>query len=133
MISSPHEFSDEQFSQLVGGGECHIHTHPKEQLDFSDRLELMLAEPFHEVSSNYTMTKGDELLMVDTTAGDVTITLPLAANGREFQVVKKVNANALFIVPTPTNNIIGSTDGVVVYNRFTSLHIKAIPGGYILI
>ena len=124
--------SNEQAAQLIGGGECYIHTHPKEQLNFSDRLELMAAQPINTITGDYTLSRADELVLVDTSAATVTITVPLAENGREFQIVKYADQNALNIDATAPDKILAS-DRVIVYNRFTSLHLKAVPGGYIFI
>ena len=125
------EFTGEQFSQLVGGGECFIHVHPKEPVDFSDVIELQAAEPITVVTGDYTPTKVEGMLLVDTSAGNVTITLPTAFNGREWYVIKMVPQNILFVVPTPPDTILGSTDGVAIYGQFTALHFKAITGGFI--
>lgn len=125
--------SPEQSSQLVGGGECFIHYHPKEILGFTERLELMEATPVINVVGDYTPTRADEIIIVDTSAASATVTLPLASKGREFQIVKGTEQNALYIAPTAPDTIIGSDIGVVVYNAFTSLHFKSITGGYILL
>ena len=130
--------SDEQIAQLIGGGECFIHIHPKEPLDFTDSLELMAAEPITNVTSpTYTPTKFEEMLLCDTTNNNITITLPLAFNGREFYVVKMAPQHTVYVLPTPPDTILGSTVGVEILNQFTSIHFKAIagvtgiPNGYI--
>lgn len=122
-----------QEALLTGGGECPLHTHPQEVLDFDDLLDLMAATPVNTVDSDYTPTKGDFIVLVDTSLNDVTITMPLASLGREFHIVKISKANRVFVVPTPPDNLIGSTEGVVIYNRYTSIHMKSIAGGYIFL
>jgi hypothetical protein len=131
MISN--DLSNQQLSQLVGGGECYIHTHPKEILGFTERLELMEAAPVITVTGDYTAGARDEIIIVDTTLLSITITLPLAAKGREFQIVKGTEQNALYVAPIAPDTIIGSVMGVVVYSAFTSLHFKAVTGGWILL
>lgn len=128
-------FTPQQVAQLIGQGECFIHTHPKETLGFEDRLALMSAEPVSVIGvSEYTLQPRDELLLVDTSAGNVTITLPLAARGREFQIVKTKPQNVLAVTPTAPNAVLGTAAGVVVYNQWTSLHFKAVNNSeYILI
>jgi hypothetical protein len=124
------QLTNEQVAQLVGGGECFIHIHPKEPLDFTDSLALMAAEPITHVTgvSTYTPTKFEEMLAVDTSVNSVTITLPTAFNGREFYVIKMTPQNRVLVVPTPTDHILGSTLGVEIFNQFTALHFKAIAG-----
>jgi hypothetical protein len=61
-------------------------------------------DTFHDIvskSANYTMTadEANSLVVVDTTAGDVTITLPAVAgtDGRSYYILKSVAANSLII------------------------------------
>jgi len=129
------ELTPQQLAQLVGQGECFVHSHPKEALNFNDRLALMKAEPVSVIGgAEYTLIARDELILADTTAGSIKITLPPPANGREFQVVKLAAANMLTILPTAPSVVLGSPFGVRVYNQYTSLHFKAISSTeYILI
>jgi hypothetical protein len=117
-----------QEALLIGGGECPLHTHPEDIMNFDDHIDQMDSDPIIEVSSDYIPTDTDFRIRVDTTAGDVIITMPVAANGREYQIMKRFNANRLFIIPTAPDTIIGSETGVIVYNAFTSLHLKAVFG-----
>lgn len=122
------ELTPEQFSQLTGQLECFIHTHPKEPLDFSDRLQLMSVGPIERVTSNYELSRADELVLVDTSLQNVTITLPLAARGREFCVVKMSAANEVRIVPTPPERILGVTTATVLISRYSKIRLKAVVG-----
>ena len=122
--------TEEQLSQLTGGGECFIHVHPQEPLNFDDHSDLMGSDPIREITSDYTPTVIDFRIRADTTGGDIRITMPPTASGREFQITKKVSANRLFIIPTPPDTIIGSTTGVIVRNAYTSLHCKAVEEGW---
>lgn len=133
--STDSEFTAEQRAQLIGFGECFVHTHPKEELGFQDRLDLANAAPITYVTTTtYSPTTKDEILLVDTTGGSVTITMPLANKGREFQVIKVAGGNPVYIVPTAPNTVVGSDMGVTFNNLYTSLHLKAILGtGYIFL
>lgn len=122
--------TDFERSQLTGGGECFIHHHAPEVLDFYDRLDLMAATPNTSVSTNYTALKTDELILVDTTAGDVTITLPLAANGREFHIVKIVAANNVIVAATSPDTVNGAAS-ISRSAAYGSIWLKSITGGYV--
>ena len=126
--------TDQEFSMLVGLGACPLHYHEPDPATFNDRLQLSSAQPVTNISTagTYTVTRADELLLCDTSSGIITIQLPVAASGREFQIVKTVEPNALIIKPETGEAITGST-GLVIYGRYTSLHLKAVVGGYILI
>lgn len=121
--------TDNEVDQLAGNGYCYIHTHPREPLNFSDRLQLMFVEPTEPVTGDYELTRADELVLVDTSLQSVTITLPLAARGREYRITKMFPQNAIRIVPTAPDRVLGSSTGVVLYNQYSSLHLKALYDG----
>lgn len=118
--------TEEQLSQLAGYGICLIHTHPKEDLGFSDILELMLAAPVTEVNTSpYSPTSKDMILLVDTTAGSITINMPIAAKGREFYIVKTAGNFPVYVVPFSGEEILNSGSGVSFTNIGTSIRLKA--------
>ena len=120
---------------LTGLGQCPLHYHEPEPATFNSRLQLAAAEPTTDIvaAGTYLVTRADELLLCDTSSGIITVQLPLAARGREFKVVKTAEPNALIILPEAGESITGSFSGLAVYGKYTSLHLKAITGGYILI
>lgn len=123
----------EQLAQLAGYGICFIHTHPKEDLGFSDILELMAAAPITTVSgvSSYTVIGTDMILLVDATSSDVTIHLPVAVNGREFYVVKIAGLNNVYVVPSSGEKVLDSTSGIVFSATGSSVRLKSVLGhGY---
>lgn len=126
--------TEQEFSMLVGLGPCPLHYHEPDPATFNDRLQLSSAQPVTNISTTgtYTVTRADELLLCDTSSGIITLQLPVSANGREFQIVKTAEPNALIIKPEPGEAITGST-GLVIYGKYTSLHLKAVVGGYILV
>lgn len=120
---------------LTGLGQCPLHYHEPEPATFNGRLQLAAAQPVTGVSApgTYLVTRADELLLCDTSSGIITVQLPLAARGREFQVVKTAEPNALIVMPEAGESITGNFSGLIIYGKYTSLHLKAITGGYILI
>lgn len=127
--------TSEQFSQLVGGGECFIHRHPKDPSSFLDRISLSSAMPRRTITSSpYTVASSDELILVDTTGSDVIINLPSLTNGREFQIAKVAGGNIVYVVPAALETIIGNSMGISFRNDGTSVKLKNIPNvGYILL
>jgi hypothetical protein len=124
--------SPQEISQLTQGAVCYIHSHPRDVLNFVEKLELMRVTPVSAQSGNYEVTRNDELILVDTSLQDITITLPLAENGREFSVVKVAAPNKVFVVAMHPSTIIG-VEGVQFSGNYTSLRIKAVNQNYILI
>lgn len=115
-----------EVDQLVGNGYCFTHTHPKAVLDFTDLIQLEAVQPSNIVTNDHTLTRGDSSVLVDTSTNSVTVVMPLAAKGREFQITKMAKQNAIWIVPTAPERILGSTQGVVLYNQYSSIHLKAV-------
>ncbi len=123
----------DQESQLVGQGVCFIHTHPKEPLELQDLFQLMKIAPQVEVVGDESIALNNTYIAVDTTLGGVTLTFPPTTDGREFHVTKMTDGGFIKIIPTLPDKILGSDTGLIVYNKYTSLHLKSVPEGYILI
>jgi len=60
-------------------------------------------------SANYTVVQGDGAIFVDTTAGNVTLTLPAATVNEIFRIIKTVDTNSLIIQRAGTDTIEGAT------------------------
>jgi len=63
--------------------------------------------PIRAYTASRTLREGDGTVVVDTTAGNVTLTLPVAATseGRLYTIVKKVAANTVTITRSGTDTI----------------------------
>lgn len=63
--------------------------------------------PVNVYTADITLDGGHGTVVVDTTAGDVTVTLPLAAQapGRQYVIHKKVAANTLKVLATSPDQI----------------------------
>jgi hypothetical protein len=79
---------------------------------------------FENVSADRTLTGSESVILVDTTDGNVAITLPLASDneGNRFTVKKIVAANLVTIGRTGTDTIDGATSQVLTY-IYTSLDL----------
>jgi hypothetical protein len=91
----------------------------------------------YEVTGNTTLSGDDEVVLVDTSGGDVTITLPGISDSmvrlkREYEVVKVDAANTLTIAPTVGDVIMGEPDAVVTV-QWTALRFRATPGEWVAI
>lgn len=125
------ELDDRQFEELTGGGECHLHHHPVDQVATHAQLEqLQAAMVITNVSADYPAVAADDIIVVDTTAGSKTVTLPLARNQKEFTLVKKVAANSMITAFSGGELCLGqatiTATGLGAVRKF-----KAIMGGYI--
>ena len=85
--------------------------------------------------ATYEITGFDNLVLCDTSAGNVTVELPLpearlAAAKFEVNVKKDASANRLTITPTGGAVTDFGTDSIYVYNKGTSLCFRAAPDGW---
>lgn len=118
-------------TQLTGGGECYLHTHPKEPLDENSDLQLQSARRVLTVTSSLTLTKQHTIVLADTTGGTITITFPAAAISKEYTIIKKVGANSLILNPTATEVLAGATS-VTLTTAYDNKRYKAVAGlGYV--
>ena len=80
-------------------------------------------------TANYEVLRGDDIVVCTST---ITVTLPLAVRGREILVNQNFSGGSVTILPTSTDTLVGDTS-VVIYVKGTTLHFKAITGGYIIL
>lgn len=82
--------------------------------------------PIKTVTSNYTATVSDEMIMVDATSGAVTITLAAASGlaGKDY-TIKKVDAsgNSVIIDPNASESVDGATTKTI-SSQYTSVSIR---------
>lgn len=123
------ELTPYQLAQLTNQAECYIHTHPRNALDQISASELEAATPVKPVTAaTYTLTASDEQISVGQTC---TVTLPPAQKSKEYHITLTANAT-LTVVPDGADTIMGDTS-LQCYAQWTSLHLKAATGNWILI
>lgn len=123
----------QQEHALTNSGDCFDHWHSS---DRQARYEDLAA---YQQLALLTMAPGDlaigdkvDFVLADTSTQNVTITLPKAKAGRELSITKVSPSNQLKIQTSGGDKIHGS-DGILVYNYGTSLKLKAVPLGWIII
>lgn len=123
----------EGFPSLIGGGDCPLHYHSEDRRVTHDRLnefqQVAKAEP---VTGDYTMTDADDFIVADTTAGNITVTLPKAISQKIVSVSKGAAPYRLDIVPQGTDTVAGLT-GISVTTKNTSYRLKAIGTNWTIV
>lgn len=127
------QFTDQEVSQLRGQGECFIHRHPREDLDFQDQLGLMKASAPVTVTGSHELGRADYLVLCDTTSADVVVQLPEARDGREFVFVKTNAANLVRLVPAVSQSINASVVGATFAAAWGCVMVKAVDQRFIVI
>lgn len=83
------------------------------------------------VSADYEAQYGDDYVFVDSTAGAVNITLPLARGGQHATIVRRAGGNNVTVLPTGTDTV-NDAASVVISTSFVPLRLKAYKGiGYL--
>lgn len=121
-------FTEDEEDQLHRGAECRIHFHPKEFPDLDDLINLEAVNPGEPITSDVTLNSLQSLVLVDTSLSNITLTMPPAQNGREYQIMKTSASHVLYIVPSTGETILGSLIGVSIFNFGTCIHLKAVTG-----
>jgi hypothetical protein len=93
-----------------------------------DQIQAAMKPRF--VSTNYTATYNDNVLVVDSSLANVAVVLPAAKNGKEFIVVKSAAANTVTVSFTGADTLFGSSN-IAMLNLSDSKRFKSIVGGYI--
>ena len=77
----------------------------------------------------YIVTPQDDYVLC--TSITTSVTLPLAARGRDLYVIKNYTGGTLTVLPMGNDTIFGAANLVITAKE--SKHFKAIAGGYIVI
>lgn len=95
---------------------------PSLKTRFAYTLARLPATTSRTVSGNTTLTASDSTVLVDATAGVVTITLPLASTVNNAIVVQKIDAtaNAVNVVPQGSNTLNGGAGPVALPAQYDS-------------
>lgn len=117
--------------QLTGGGDTLLHYHLQDRTPTHDTvLQLQAVDHRTEVSgSTYTVTQLDDILLCDTTSNNVTLTLPKAKFGREFEVIKMAIPYTVTVLPTSPDTILGAT-GLTISSQYDAIRLKAVTEGW---
>ena len=125
--------SDELLRQLTGmlnRGDCQDHYHSSDRQPSHDTLVgIQQTENVKTVTANYIVASIDDYLLVDTTSGNVTLTLPKAKNGRLLFFKKIVAANSMILSANGSDKIDGASTQTVAI-QWTCIRLKAISGGW---
>lgn len=80
------------------------------------------------VSAATTVTAGDDILLVDTTGGSVTVTLPVASTvpGKRVQVKKMIAANTVTVSRSGSDTIDGATTSAFTTQYTCMVYVSCI-------
>ena len=120
--------SPEEEMSLLGGNDCPLHYHASDRDITHDQvLQFQDSESVRTVTTTGNVTYNDDILLVNTTSGAVSLTLPIARGGKTYSVVRTAGANTVTLLPA-SGNTINAAASVVISASFTPVRIKALKG-----
>lgn len=124
---------EENHASLIGGGDCRLHFHIDDRQPTQAFLQgLQGVANRVPVTGDTTLTGKEDFVSVDTSAGNVTITMPVAKQGLEIEILKTSPAYTIIIVPRGTDTILNTT-GVTISLGNAALRFKAFGTDWRLI
>lgn len=115
---------------LTGGGDCFLHFHSEDRRPTQDSLHgLQSVGQFTTLSTNTTLKGSEDVVYVDTSLSDITITLPNAVGGREITVIKTSMLNTLTVNTTAPDTIQGLSS-VSFTTQWTARTFKEYQGNW---
>jgi hypothetical protein len=116
----------EQEAALTGGGDCQEHFHLYDQ-----RATQALLQGLHAVASRRTivsdtvLTGIEDFSVIDTSGGNVVITLPIAKQGLEIELLKKFPENMVIVSAQGTDTILNQLSPVTISSGNAAIRFKA--------
>jgi len=97
-----------------------------------DLLQLERVATVKTVTANYAMLVNDNFILADSTAGNITVTLPNSNTAKEVEVIKAAVANTVTVQTSGTDVIYtaGGATFVSLALKGTSVRLKAVTGGW---
>jgi hypothetical protein len=75
------------------------------------------------VDADYSISYSDDFVLVDSTAGVVTVTLPAARNGLQFTILRVAGGNNVTVVPSGAETVNGAAS-VTITSSFVPYTFK---------
>lgn len=125
----PNELTDYEHSQLLNGGLCVLHEHDVVLAEHKHVDALQSLEVVVSLAVDHVVDYREDIIIIDTTAANRVVTLPLSRGGRKFCIVKSSAANNLTVQFTGGETMFGAA--TVVLTAIGSKWFKGIAQGYI--
>ena len=118
----------EEEDSLVRGGYCYLHQHEDRYLATHDELQrLQELESLREVTSSAAITMDDDIILVDSTGGAFTLSLPASRGGKRYTFTRVGGAGNITITPQSPDTINGASS-LVISSSYTPVRLKSVNG-----
>lgn len=106
---------------------------PYEEISLSDHRHLETLQSIEvvtTVTSNHLVEYREDIIIADTSAGNITVTLPKSRGGKKFCVIKSNAANTVTVNFTGGETLLGIVS-VTITSLADRRWFKGVPEGYI--
>lgn len=122
-----------QEGQLIGGGDTLLHYHLQDRTPTHETLDILQSVQVERtLSASGDILSTDDIVLGDTTAGAITLTLPLAKGGKVYIILKSAGANSVTIQTSGSDTISGASTKVL-STLWSSTTLKASSGRWLVI
>lgn len=123
------------FGDVFDGSRMRAFIQHLEQLFARVRVDQTVGA--YTATADLTIGATDDVVLVDTSAATVTVTLPeisdtMVRDKFEVEIVKVAAANALIVAPTGADTILGEPDARV-STQWTALRFRATADNWVLV
>ena len=112
------DYEKQRVRELISGGDTFAHWHSEDRVptqNFLHSLQQLMSQK--SITTDTTLGRTNDIVFVDTSAGDVTITLPDSTEGQEYTIVKTSALNKLIITANAPITVNGSASVTYTTNR----------------
>ena len=122
-----------QEGELTGGGDSLLHYHLADRVPTHDTLnELQRVMHARTVTTNYTCTFNDDIVLADTASGGIVVYLPPLGTGKLF-ILKKRNASHTLTIQPTSGVTIDDAANKVINAKCASITVKDVGFGWMII
>lgn len=104
-----------------------------DEINLSDHKHLetlQSIEVVKTVTANFTASYREDIIVADTSSGNITVTLPKSRGGKKFCVVKSSAANTLTVLFSGSETMLG-INSVTITSLADARWFKGVQQGYI--
>lgn len=116
--------NEQDQAELVNGGDTRLHYHNSDRVPTHDTLEgLAAVENIRSVDASYVSNYQDDFILVDSTAGAVTIDIPKPLTNR-VTVLRVAGANNVTV--QSVGYTVNGAASAIISSNYTPLRLKAL-------
>lgn len=120
--------TEHEVAALTGGMDTTLHSHSFDRtMTHASLDELQALEKVVAITANYVASYRDDFILVDSTAGAISISIPFGKGQKELTVVRIAGTFSVTLNAAATD-IINGFSSLVITNSYAPVRLKAFKG-----